>query len=115
LDEAGHSDDLRSQEQFQPICQPLKSDCDKPLTIGLKLQGLYQQLTLSQNNNLLTQLEQQGIVVSSGCRMGVCHQCQCVKRSGIVRDTRSGQLSAPGEQLIQLCVSQPMGELELEL
>jgi ferredoxin-NADP reductase len=115
LDAAGHSSDLRSQEQFQPASEPLKSDCDKPVTIGLKLQGLYQKLTLAKNDNLLTQLEQQGVAVSSGCRMGVCHQCQCVKRSGIVRDTRSGQLSAPGEQLIQLCVSQPLGALELEL
>ncbi|NQZ10794.1 MAG: iron-sulfur cluster-binding domain-containing protein [Algicola sp.] len=115
LDAVGHNDDLRIQEQFQPTSQPLQSDCDKPVTIGLKLQGLYQKLTLKKNDNLLSQLEQQGVAVSSGCRMGVCHQCQCVKRSGIVRDTRSGQLSAPGEQLIQLCVSQPLGALELEL
>jgi ferredoxin-NADP reductase len=115
LDAAGHSSDLRSQEHFQAASEPHKSDCDKPVTIGLKLQGLYQKLTLAKNDNLLSQLEQQGVAVSSGCRMGVCHQCQCVKRSGIVRDTRSGQLSAPGEQLIQLCVSQPLGALELEL
>ena len=115
LDAAGHSSELRSQEQFQPLALPLKSDCDKPVTIGLKLQGLYQKLTFAKTDNLLSQLEQQGVEVSAGCRMGVCHQCQCVKRSGIVRDTRNGQLSAPGEQLIQLCVSQPLGALELEL
>jgi ferredoxin-NADP reductase len=120
LDASEHPMGLRAKEHFRGVSGPVTDDTnDKPITIKLLLNGLKQRLNLTQNNpqnnTLLTQLEQQGVAVPYGCRMGVCHQCQCMKRTGIVRDIRSGQLSAPGEQLIRLCVSQPLSELELEL
>ena len=49
-----------------------------------------------------------------GCGMGICHQCQCVKKKGLVKNIRTGQLSDYGEELIQLCVSQVMSDVELE-
>ncbi|MCG7532850.1 FAD-binding oxidoreductase [Psychrobium sp. MM17-31] len=72
-----------------------------------------QKLTVSNQANLLSELERLQQSVIRGCGMGVCHQCQCVKKSGVVKDMRTGQLSGAGEQLIQLCVSQPMSDLEL--
>lgn len=72
-------------------------------------------LTLTADDNLLTGLEQQGIRANFGCRIGVCHQCRCVKKSGVVRNLRTGELSQQGEQLIQLCISQAVTSLELEL
>jgi ferredoxin-NADP reductase len=120
LDAHKHPVALRAKEHFRPVSGPVAEEAsDKPVVIKLLLNGLKQRLSLIQNNGqsntLLTQLEQQGIAVPYGCRMGVCHQCQCMKRNGVVRDTRNGQLSPPGEQLIRLCVSQPLSELELEL
>ncbi len=114
LDTHQHPLSHRAKELFRPAAAP-QTDSTQPVTIELLLNGLKKRLNLNQNNTLLTQMEQQGVAVSSGCRMGVCHQCQCLKRSGVVRDTRTGQLSGSGEQLIQLCVSQPLGRLELEL
>ena len=63
---------------------------------------------------LLAQYQSQKLNVPYGCGMGVCHQCQCVKKKGIVRDIRTGKLSDYGEELIQLCVSQVVSDVELE-
>lgn len=73
--------------------------------------------TLSVNNQqtLLSQLQQARHPVTYGCGMGICHQCQCVKKRGVVRDIRTGDLSDSAEQLIQLCVSQAVTDLEIQL
>ncbi|MGI2171459.1 flavin reductase family protein [Shewanella sp. MF05960] len=83
--------------------------------VHLSQRGQTSQLVLAAKDTLLSGLEQQGISANFGCRIGVCHQCQCVKKSGVVRNLRTGELSQPGEQLIQLCISQAVTPLELEL
>ncbi|MCK8116553.1 FAD-binding oxidoreductase [Pseudoalteromonas sp. Angola-30] len=67
------------------------------------------------NNALLAQFEAKQLPVKRGCGIGICHQCQCIKKSGVVRNLKTGELSDNGEQLIQLCVSQPVSDLELQL
>jgi len=71
-------------------------------------------LSINNSTPILTQLLQQGQQVSYGCQMGICHQCQCTKKSGVVKNIRTGELSDRGEELIQLCVSQIITDLELE-
>ncbi|TAP39793.1 iron-sulfur cluster-binding domain-containing protein [Alteromonas sp. KUL49] len=73
------------------------------------------QFVLNSQETLLSQLTAKGESVTYGCGMGICHQCQCVKKSGVVRDIRSGNLSSNTQQLIQLCVSQVVSDLELEV
>ncbi len=51
----------------------------------------------------------------SGCRMGVCHQCQCRKKQGVVYNTLTQQFSEAGSEDIQLCVSIPATDVTLEL
>ncbi|KAF7773766.1 hypothetical protein PCIT_a0083 [Pseudoalteromonas citrea] len=70
---------------------------------------------IKSGGTLLEQLELQNLPVIRGCGIGVCHQCQCVKNAGVVRDVRTGQLSDSGQQLIQLCVSEPVSDLELNI
>jgi ferredoxin-NADP reductase len=70
---------------------------------------------VSGNDVLLTQFEEKKLPVKRGCGIGICHQCQCIKKSGVVRNLKTGELSDNGEQLIQLCVSQPVSDLELQL
>jgi ferredoxin-NADP reductase len=64
---------------------------------------------------LLEQAEQAGLSPAYGCRMGICHTCTTRKRAGQVRNLNSGELSSGEEQQIQLCVSVPAGDVELEL
>lgn len=80
-----------------------------------RLNLLNTQFQVNNQTNLLAQIEARGIKANRGCGIGICHQCQCTKRSGYVRDVRNGNLSDGGEELIQLCVSQPMSDLELVL
>ncbi|XQF90380.1 flavin reductase family protein [Pseudoalteromonas espejiana] len=70
---------------------------------------------VSANNALLPQFEAKQLPVKRGCGIGICHQCQCIKKSGVVRNLKTGEVSDNGEQLIQLCVSQPVSDLELQL
>ena len=59
-----------------------------------------------------------GVLMPSGCRMGVCFGCVVPLRSGAVRDLRSGDLTtaAPGDGvLVQTCVSAAAGACEIDL
>ncbi|THJ65190.1 ferredoxin reductase [Arthrobacter echini] len=59
--------------------------------------------------------EDAGVLMPSGCRMGICHSCLIPLRAGQVRDLRTGELrNAPGE-LIQTCVSAAAGPVNLDL
>jgi ferredoxin-NADP reductase len=64
---------------------------------------------------LLTLAEQARLNPISGCRMGVCHQCTCRKQHGLVYNTLTGQTSDTGGEDIQLCVSLPVGDVQLDL
>lgn len=70
---------------------------------------------VTSNDVLLSQFEAKKLPVQRGCGIGICHQCQCIKKSGVVRNLKTNQLSDTGEQLIQLCVSQAVSDLELQL
>lgn len=74
-----------------------------------------QSLSITNTENLLVQLERQQASVTRGCGIGVCHQCQCVKKRGLVKNLRTGEISDNGESLIQLCISQPLSDLELNV
>lgn len=64
---------------------------------------------------LLERLEAAGVAVPYGCRMGICHTCECQKVAGQVRDARYDTLSESGAERIRLCVSVPNGPVELDL
>ncbi len=51
----------------------------------------------------------------SGCRMGVCHQCKCSKKQGVVYNTLTETYSDTGTEDIQLCVSIAVGDVTLDL
>jgi ferredoxin-NADP reductase len=62
--------------------------------------------------------EQAGVLMPSGCRMGICFSCVLPLREGSVRDLRSGDVStaAPGDGvLIQTCVSAAIGPCDIDL
>lgn len=69
----------------------------------------------SDGGTLLEQAERAGLSPAYGCRMGICHTCTCTKLAGTVRNLNSGELSSGEEQEIQICVSAPAGDVELDL
>ncbi|WP_370022777.1 ferredoxin reductase [Planotetraspora sp. GP83] len=64
---------------------------------------------------LLTVGEDAGVVMPSGCRMGICYSCVVRLRSGRVLDLRTGQVHGDEGDLIQTCVSAAAGPVEIEL
>ena len=98
-------------EHFQAI-KPTKS-LNEAARFTVKLN--HGDLEISNKDSLLSEFQLHNKPVTYGCGMGICHQCQCVKKKGIVRDIRDGRLSDNSEELIQLCVTQAVTDLELEL
>jgi ferredoxin-NADP reductase len=64
---------------------------------------------------LLEQAEDAGLAPEHGCRMGICNTCSCRKRTGTVRNIVTGAASSAGEEQIRICVSVPVGDVELDL
>lgn len=65
--------------------------------------------------SLLDQAEAAGLTPKSGCRMGICHTCTCRKLEGAVRDLRTGEVSTAPDELIQICVNAPVGDVTLDI
>jgi ferredoxin-NADP reductase len=67
---------------------------------------------------LLDAGEAAGVLMPSGCRMGICFGCVAPLREGAVRDLRTGDLTtaAAGDGvLIQTCVSAAAGACDIDL
>ena len=67
---------------------------------------------------LLDAGEDAGVLMPSGCRMGICFGCVVPLREGAVRDLRTGDLTSavPGDDaMVQTCVSAAAGDCVLDL
>ncbi len=66
---------------------------------------------------LLTAGEDAGVLMKSGCRMGICRGCVVPLREGVVRDLRNGTLTeaVPGDGVtIQTCISAAAGPCDID-
>ncbi|WP_307833513.1 ferredoxin reductase [Pimelobacter simplex] len=70
---------------------------------------------------ILDAAESAGVLMPSGCRMGICMGCVLPMKSGAVRDLRTGELTVavPGEThpdgvKIQTCISAAAGDCTLD-
>jgi ferredoxin-NADP reductase len=64
---------------------------------------------------LLEQAEDAGLAPEHGCRMGICNTCSTRKRAGTVRNIFTGVTSGAADEQIRICVSVPVGDVELDL
>ncbi|WP_432078046.1 ferredoxin reductase [Streptomyces sp. YPW6] len=59
--------------------------------------------------------EEAGVLMPSGCRMGICFGCVTPLKAGAVRDLRTGEITEAGPGvLIQTCVSAAAGPCDIE-
>ncbi|WP_445259144.1 ferredoxin reductase [Nocardioides aurantiacus] len=66
---------------------------------------------------ILDQAEDAGVLMPSGCRMGVCFGCVLPLREGVVRDLRSGDITTAveGDDVnIQTCISAAAGPCRID-
>ena len=109
--EAGRSDYLQS-ESFGRRAAPVNPNAaEHEILFG----NTEQVFTVQAGQSLLDGAEAAGLQPKFGCRRGICRTCQCKKLSGTVTNLLTGQVSGPGEELIQLCISTPQSALELAL
>ena len=62
--------------------------------------------------------EEAGVLMPSGCRMGICYGCVLPMREGAVRDLRTGEVTQAldGDNvLVQTCISAAAGKCEIVL
>ena len=70
---------------------------------------------------MLFRFEQAGVLMPSGCRMGICMGCVLPMTEGTVRDLRNGALTTavrgetdPRGVLIQTCINAAAGACTLD-
>ena len=66
-------------------------------------------------DSLLEQAESAGLTPDNGCRMGICHTCTRRKTAGTVRNLITGAVSTAPDEDVQICVSVPVGDVDLSL
>jgi ferredoxin-NADP reductase len=66
---------------------------------------------------ILDVAEEAGVLMPSGCRMGICFGCVLPLREGVVRDLRNGEITtaAPGDGVVvQTCISAAAGDCHFD-
>jgi ferredoxin len=70
---------------------------------------------------ILTAAEDAGVLMPSGCRMGICYGCVLPLREGAVRDLRTGEIttatrqqSGSGGVPIQTCINAAAGACDID-
>ncbi len=59
--------------------------------------------------------EEAGLNLAYGCRIGICHTCVGMLKSGRVRDLRSGDVTEPTGQDVRICIHAAEGDVKIEL
>jgi len=77
--------------------------------------GVSEMGVASDGTPLLLQAEAAGLAPLSGCRMGICHTCTRRLCTGTVRDAVTGKLTTGPDANIRICVSVPVGDVEIDL
>lgn len=86
-----------------------------PSRVKLALVRSGRTVTTERSETLLEQLERAGERPANGCRMGICNTCLCRKRTGVVENVVTGELSSEPDEDIRLCVSRARTDIELTL
>lgn len=65
--------------------------------------------------SLLEAGEEAGVLLPSGCRMGICFSCILPLRDGQVRDLRTGEIHGEPGDMVQTCITGATGTARLDL
>lgn len=98
-------------EAFTPPKQVTREGA--PVQVTLQRSG--RRVSVASGKPLLGALEEQGIKLPHGCRMGICNSCACHKVSGLTRNAHDGREDAePGSQL-RICINAAQSDLVLDV
>jgi ferredoxin-NADP reductase len=101
-----------STERFAAKLAPL-AGCNRGGTLSFLTSGGAR--SSDGKTSILETAEAAGLAPAHGCRMGICHGCTVQLKSGQVRDLRDGRVFGEEDDLIQICVCAPAGDVAIEL
>ncbi|GEE00844.1 putative oxidoreductase [Gordonia spumicola] len=64
---------------------------------------------------ILEQAEGAGLTPEFGCRMGICFGCTKIRKSGTTRNVLTGDLDSEPDKHIQICITAPCGDVEIDV
>ncbi len=102
-----------TSEAFTP--RPMTNPTESEQTFTVELVASERTIEVSNQESLLAALEQNGIAVQTGCRMGVCNTCSCKKVSGVTQNTDSTLVDSHANASVRLCVSRATSDLQLAI
>lgn len=105
-----HCDNVHTESFAPPVFEPTANPLAGRITFadsGVEL--------VDDGRSLLEQAESAGLTPDNGCRMGICHTCTRRKTAGTVRNLITGAVSTVPDEDVQICVSVPVGDVDLAL
>ena len=105
------------------ISQPLHSEAFAPVIPAVDPDSVEGEVTFSSSGTsaandgrpILDQAETAGLTPESGCRMGICFSCVATKKSGCTRNVLTGEIDDESDTQIQLCISAPVGSVDIDI
>jgi len=105
-----HCENVHTESFVPPVFEPAANPSGGRITFADSGVDV-----VDDGRSLLEQAESAGLTPANGCRMGICHTCTRRKTAGTVRNLITGAVSTvPGED-VQICVSVPVGDVDLSL
>lgn len=104
-----HCDHVRAESFTPPVLEPASPGGGR---ITFSDSGIDRD---DDGRPILEQAEAAGLAPASGCRMGICHTCTRRKTRGTVKNLITGAVSTPDDQDVQICVSVPVGDVDIAL
>lgn len=98
-------------ERFRPPAIP--TDDTRAVQLRFARSGL--EVTTPNERTLLEEAEAAGLSPHYGCRSGICRECTCTKRRGVVQNLRTGEINREDGESIQICISRPLSDVELDI
>jgi ferredoxin-NADP reductase len=105
-----HCENVRTESFVPPVFEPSANPSGGRITFADSGVDV-----VDDGRSLLEQAESAGLTPANGCRMGICHTCTRRKTSGVVRNLTTGAVSTAPDEDVQICVSVPVGDVDLAL
>ncbi|MGJ0119312.1 ferredoxin reductase [Williamsia sp. MIQD14] len=102
-----HSEAFTAPGSFAP-------DPDEPVSGTLRFASSRTEAD-NDGRTILEQAEAAGLTPEFGCRMGICFSCTAPKKSGCTRNVLTGETDTESDKHIQLCISAPVGDVEIDI
>ena len=112
----GHYDAAGTPQRFHNEAFTLAAFVGEAGDVGGSVRfGASQLEVASDGRTLLEQAEAAGLTPQNGCRMGICHTCPRRLAHGTVRNVVTGELISERDVDVRICVSAPVGDVEIDL